>query len=55
MQLVMSRQRVKQLSVDTVMCSVEESNRDEILEHSADYITRRGGYVAVHPLTKNSF
>lgn len=46
---------MKALCVETVLCNEEESNRDEITEHSADYITRRGRYVAVHPLTKNSF
>jgi len=50
-----SKQRVKQLLMETVLCSVEESNRDEIAEHSADYILERGQYCAVHPLTKNSF
>jgi len=50
-----SKQRVKQLCVETVLCSREESNRDEFLEKTADYVTRRGQYVAVHPLTKNSF
>ena len=46
---------MKQLCVETVLCSREESNRDEFLEKTADYVTRRGQYVAVHPLTKNSF
>jgi len=50
-----SKQRVKQLCVETVDCHRDESNRDELHEHAADYISRRGGYVAVHPLTKNSF
>ena len=46
---------MKQLCVETVMCDRDDSNRDEIVEHSGDYITKRGQYVAVHPLTKNSF
>ena len=41
--------------METVMGDKLESNRDEIVEHSGDYITQRGQYVAVHPLTKNSF
>jgi len=50
-----SKQRVKQLLMETVLCNMEDSNRDEITEHSADYILKRGQYCAVHPLTKNSF
>ena len=46
---------MKQLCVETVDCHRDESNRDELHEHTADYMCRRGGYVAVHPLTKNSF
>jgi len=50
-----SKQKVKQLCVETVLCNRDESNRDEYQEHAADYVCRRGAYVAVHPLTKNSF
>eukprot|EP00092_Neocalanus_flemingeri_P021089 GFUD01022850.1.p1 GENE.GFUD01022850.1~~GFUD01022850.1.p1 ORF type:complete len:674 (+),score=245.96 GFUD01022850.1:45-2024(+) len=50
-----SKQRVKRLIWETLNWDQEHSNRDEYLEHSGEYITRRGGYVAVHPLTKNSF
>ena len=46
---------MKQLCVETVDCHQAESNRDELHEHAADYISSRGGYVAVHPLSKNSF
>ena len=49
------RQRVKKLTWDSLGWDEEHSNRDEYLEHSGEYMARRGGYVAAHPLTKNSF
>jgi len=50
-----SKKRVALILQEILNPDDEHSNRDEFLEHSGDYIIRRGGYVAVHPLTKNSF
>ena len=44
-----------QILEEILNTDLEHSNRDEYLEHCGEYISRRGGYVAVHPLTKNSF
>jgi len=50
-----SKKRVKQILQEVLIPDHEHSNRDEYLENCGDYIIRRGEYVAVHPLTKNSF
>jgi len=50
-----SKQRVAQILEEILNTDLEHSNRDEYLEHCGEYISRRGGYVAVHPLTKNSW
>ena len=49
------RQRVRQLTMGLLCVDDEHSNRDEHLEQTGEYMARWGGYVAVHPLTKNSF
>ena len=33
----------------------DSNNRDDFWASTGDYITSRGGYCAVHPLSKNSF
>eukprot|EP00090_Calanus_glacialis_P005150 TRINITY_DN13961_c0_g1_i1.p1 TRINITY_DN13961_c0_g1~~TRINITY_DN13961_c0_g1_i1.p1 ORF type:complete len:655 (-),score=202.54 TRINITY_DN13961_c0_g1_i1:41-2005(-) len=50
-----SKQRVRQLTQGLLCMDDEHSNRDEYLEQTGEYMARWGGYVAVHPLTKNSF
>ena len=46
---------MRQLTQGLLCMDDEHSNRDEYLEQTGEYMARWGGYVAVHPLTKNSF
>jgi len=48
-----SKQRVKRLTWECL--NLDDGSRDDYLLHAGDYMTMRGGYMPVHPLTKNSF
>jgi len=50
-----SRQRVKTHVLKCVHYGLDNSNMDAFWEESGKYMMQRGGYCAVHPLTKNSF
>jgi len=49
-----SKQRVKRLVVDSIG-EDGDCNRDERRLHCGDYLAHRGGWVCVHPLSKNSW
>jgi len=50
-----ARLRVKTKAWECLKGRDDEDNRDGFWVSSADYMTRRGAYQPVHPLTKNSF
>lgn len=50
-----SRLRVKENVWKCVDYDIDHGNRDNFWVDAAEYMTKRGGYKAVHPLTKNSF